>query len=296
MNKVILGIGEILWDLLPEGKQLGGAPANFTYHAHALGAEAHLISRIGDDALGREILERLGPLDFSLDTVSVDSKAPTGTVSVELDPDGQPRYIIHENVAWDNLAFSPELARLARRADALCFGSLAQRQESSRHALREIVALAPESALRIFDINIRQHYYSRDIIEWSLHTADVLKLNETELPLLADMFAFRGSSQDQMAQLIRRYNLRMIAFTRGIAGSLLFLDGQWSDHPGIPVRVADTIGAGDAFTAMMTIGLLQNWPAEKINRCANEIAAFVCTQSGGMPELPAELRRKISPA
>ena len=283
---VILGLGEILWDLLPSGKQLGGAPANFAYHAHALGAETRVVSRVGNDPLGREILDRLRASGVPTEGVSTDPDAPTGTVSVELAADGQPRFIIHENVAWDRLADDDASRAFAARADAVCFGSLAQRREPSRSTIRAMVAATPATALRVFDINLRQSFYSQETIEASLRLANVLKLNDQELPVLAAMFGLRGHVRDQMAALAERFDLRAVALTRGSHGSLLLADGAWSDHAGLPVKVADTIGAGDSFTAALTLGLLARHPLDDINRHANEVAAYVCSQPGAMPLMP----------
>ena len=281
----VLGIGEILWDLLPSGKQLGGAPANFAYHAHALGAEARLISRVGNDPLGREILDRLRTLGLPTDGVSVDPTAPTGTVSVEIQSDGQPKFIIHENVAWDRLETSNHVP-----ADAVCFGTLGQRCATARRAIMAAVAAASAEALCVFDINLRQHFYSRKIIESSLALSDALKLNETELPVLAAMFNLTGDTRVQLAALAERFQLRAVALTRGANGSLLLADGAWSEHPGLRVKVVDAVGAGDAFTAAWTLGLLAGPPFDKINQRANELAAFVCTQPGATPPLPEDLK------
>ena len=288
MKYKVLGIGEILWDLLPSGKQLGGAPANFAYHAHALGAEARPISRVGNDPLGREILDRLCTLGLPTDGVSVDPTAPTGTVSVELQPDGQPRFIIHENVAWDRLEALENV-----QADAICFGSLGQRCAPAQRAIRAMVAAAPDDALRVFDINLRQRFYSREIIESSLALSDALKLNDAELPVLAEMFGLGGDTRAQLAALAGRFRLRAVALTRGANGSLLLADGAWSEHPGLRVEVVDAVGAGDAFTAVWTLGLLAGQPLDEINRRANEVAAYVCSQSGATPPLPEPLRRKV---
>jgi fructokinase len=286
----ILAVGEILWDLLPAGKQLGGAPANSAYHAHALGSRVHLISRVGDDPLGLEILGRLHGLGVPADFVATDPAAPTGTVTVELSADGQPRFTIHENVAWDRISVDEHLLELAGRVQAVCFGSLAQRRGPSRDSIRRLVSATPAGALRVFDINIRQHFYSAELIEASLRLANVLKLNDQELVLLASMFDLRGDTREQVASLGRLFGLDTVALTRGAGGSLLVSGGAWSEHPGLPARVADTVGAGDAFTAAMTLGLLAGWPLDRINRLANEIAAYVCSQPGATPKLPDELR------
>ena len=281
-----LGVGEILWDLLPSGKQLGGAPANFAYHAYALGAEVRVVSRVGNDPLGHEILARLRGLGLPTDGVGVDDSAPTGTVSVAVQADGQPRFTIHENVAWDRIGVDAASLEFAAHADALCFGSLAQRCAASRAAIRQVIARTPAVALRVFDINLRQQFYSRELIESSLALANALKLNETELPVLATMFNLDGDTRAQLATLAKRFALRAIAFTRGANGSLLLADGVWSEHAGLRAKVVDAVGAGDAFTAAWTLGLLARQPLDEINQRANQLAAYVCTQPGATPVYP----------
>ena len=286
----VLAVGEILWDLLPAGRQLGGAPANFAYHAHALGADVGVVSRVGNDLLGREILDRLRLLGIPMDYLTVDPTAPTGTVSVKLSTDGQPLFTIHENVAWDRISADEASLAFAARADAVCFGSLAQRSEPSRSSIRKLVSATPAGALRVFDINLRQHFHSPELIEDSLQLANVLKLNDQELAILAGIFSLRGQTRQQLAALAQRFTLRAVALTRSAHGSVLLAGGRWSEHPGLPAKVADTVGAGDAFTAAMTLGLLARWPLDDINRRANEIAAYVCSQPGATPALPDELR------
>ncbi|MBI5817783.1 MAG: carbohydrate kinase [Verrucomicrobia bacterium] len=293
MSFKVLAVGEILWDLLPSGKQLGGAPANFAYHAHALGAEARVVSRVGDDAQGREILDRLRALNLPTDGVGVDASAPTGTVSVELAADGQPRFTIHENVAWDRIVADETSLAFAAQADVVCFGSLAQRSEPSRSSVRELVAATPAAALRVFDINLRQHFHSRDVVEESLRLANVLKLNDAELPVLAAMFGLGGGVRDQLMTLTQRFALRTVALTRGAHGSLLLAGDAWSEHSGLTVKVADSIGAGDAFTAALALGLLAGRQLDDINRRANEVAAYVCSQPGATPILPQSLREPM---
>lgn len=296
MSSLIVGLGEVLWDMLPAGRQLGGAPANFTYHATALGAETRLISRVGHDDLGRETLEQLSKLGVPTECVEVDNQRPTGIVSVEVTADGQPHYQIHENVAWDAIQGEPAARRAVAGADAVCFGSLAQRSEPSRSTILSLAAATPASALRIFDINLRQHYYSRDVIENSLALASVLKVNDAELPRLAEMFSLTGDARAQIQQLAERHSLRAVAYTRGSSGSLLFADGRWSDHPGVATAIVDTIGAGDSFTAAMTLGLLAGWELDRINDHANRVAAFVCSSAGATPILPASLRSLFASA
>jgi fructokinase len=295
MKPKIVGIGEVLWDLLPGGKQLGGAPANFACHAVALGADAHIVSRVGSDAHGDEVLTRLQRIGLPTDCIEIDPIAPTGTVSVAISAGGQPQFTIHENVAWDRMEGGERAQRVVDAARAVCFGTLAQRSETSRAAIRRLVGRAGH-ALRILDVNLRQHFYSRDLIHESLSIANVLKVNDAELPLLAEMFGLRGNTRAQMVELKERYALRAVACTRGKHGSLLFAAGTWSDHPGVPIEVVDTVGAGDAFTAAMALGLLFDWPLDITNHLANRVAAYVASCAGATPQLPDDLRRPfVSP-
>ena len=296
MSYKVIGIGEVLWDLLPAGRQLGGAPANFAYHARALGADARIVSRVGNDANGRDILEQLRNLGVPTVCIELDAVLPTGTVSVELAADGQPKYHIRENVAWDAIAAESASQAAAAQADAVCFGTLAQRSETSRKSIRTRVKLTPPTALRILDVNLRQNYFSKQLIEESLAVVNVLKVNDAELPQLAKMFNLGEDVHEQIAELANRYQLRLVACTRGGDGSLLFSDGRWSDHPGAVTKVVDTIGAGDSFTAAMTLGFLAGWDLDSINRRANQIGAYVCSCAGATPPLPKELREPFGSA
>ena len=289
MSFRLVGIGEVLWDLLPAGPQLGGAPANFAYHAHALGATAFVVTRVGNDDLGKAIVERFERIEITGDTIQVDDDAPTGTVTVALSANGIPHYIIHENVAWDRLAVTTPAFEAVRAADALCFGSLAQRSDISRDAIQRLVAAAPATALRVFDVNLRQHYFSRDVIERSLRLANVLKLNDDELPILAQLFGLTGSIRHQIETFAQTFSLQLVALTRGPAGSLLFQAGEWSDCPSVPTTVVDTIGAGDAFTAALVLGRLCNMPLDAVNTLAQEVARHVCSCAGATPQLPQHL-------
>lgn len=291
---IIVGLGEILWDLLPAGKQLGGAPANFAYHAHALGAEARLVTRIGRDTLGRETRDRLTQLGLSTAPLQMDPVLPTGTAGVVLAADGQPQFTIHEPAAWDTLELTSPGRQVVADADAVCFGTLGQRDPRSRATVRALVAAAPPPALRILDLNLRQHYFSRELIEESLALANVLKLNDAELIQLGVLLRLGGDARSQIATLAARYNLRCVACTRGAQGSVLFADGRWSEHPGVQTQVVDTVGAGDAFTAAMTLGLLAGWDLEEVNRHAIRVATFVCTRAGATPALPDSLRAPFS--
>jgi fructokinase len=286
MSFNVIGLGEILWDILPSGKQLGGAPANFAYHARALGARSRVISRVGRDPLGAEILQRLQVLGLPTAEIQVDPLAPTGTVSVELSADGQPRFTIHEDVAWDRLALEKNALAAVAEADAVSFGTLAQRREPARGTIRALLATDRPNAWRILDLNLRQHYFSRDIIETSLRLANIVKCNDSELPVLADLLGLRGSVRQQIEQLARQHSQRLVCLTRGAQGSLLFGEGQWADDPGQPVVVKDTVGAGDAFTAALAMGLLAGKPLEAINRRANQVARYVCSCQGATPPLP----------
>lgn len=287
---LLAGLGEVLWDMLPTGKQLGGAPANFAYHARAQGGAGVVISCVGDDELGREILRRFGDLDLDRKYVAVDRDHPTGTVIVELDADGKPTFTIHENVAWDYIPLNDDLLELARRLDAVCFGSLCQRSEASRKTIRQFLKTTNPDCLRMFDINLRQSYFNEEIIHTTLELANVLKLNNEELPVVAEMLGIRGSETDILSRLVERYALRLIALTKAAGGSRLFTPGEDSSHPGFPAVIADTVGAGDSFAAALALGLLHNKALDGINEHANRVASFVCSQSGATPLLPDSLK------
>jgi fructokinase len=292
MSFKVIGIGEVLWDLLPSGSQLGGAPANFAYHAHALGAHASVVTRVGDDSLGRDIFARFKEFGFPNETVQVDDQTPTGTVTVRLDGDGVPHYTIHENVAWDRLVVTPAALAVVREANAICFGTLAQRHATARETIQRLVAAAPADAWCVFDINLRQKFFSREIIEQSLRLANVLKLNDSELPILADLFDLGKSPCDQIEQLAKGFDLRLVALTRGPQGSLLFREGRWSEQAPHPVEVVDTVGAGDAFTAALVMGLLLEMKLDEMHAWAAEIARHVCSHAGATPAIPLRIRAK----
>ncbi len=295
----VVGIGEFLWDLLPAGRQLGGAPANFAYHAQALGAESVVVSAVGDDSLGRDLIEQLERIGLDDGFIARDPERPTGTVTVQLDAKGVPDFTIHEGVAWDAIPFSPELKDLAQKADCVCFGTLAQRCEISRHTIQNFVRSTRPDCLRIYDVNFRQHYYDKPIVDQSLAHTDVLKLNEQELPDLARLLSITGSDSEILKTLLKAYELELIALTQGERGSRLvgLNDDSFLETPA--VHVEDTVGAGDAFTAALAMGLLQNLPINTIHQNATRLAAFVCTQKGATPELQeskiAELIRSEKP-
>lgn len=294
MNFNVIGIGEVLWDLLPLGARMGGAPANFAYHASALGAHAGVITRVGPDKLGQDIRKRMEEMDIQSNLVQVDEFTPTGTVTVHLNENGIPQFVIHKHVAWDRLSLT-EIARNAiNKADAIYFGSLAQRSGTSRNTIRELLRHAHPTSLKAFDINLRQHFYNREIIEQSLNFANILKLNDAELTVLAAMFKLAGGKESQIVKLAKYFELSTVALTFGTQGSLLYQDGRWSRCEARPICVKDTVGAGDTFTAALVMGLLRKVDLDQINFFANEIAQYVCTCSGATPPLPNELRTLIA--
>jgi fructokinase len=300
MNSNLVGVGEVLWDLLLTGPQLGGAPANFAYHAHALGAQAQVVTRVGKDDYGREVIRRFHEMGLPETGVQIDESVPTGTAKVALSGDGLAHFTIQENVAWDHIAITPETLVTASKAHAICFGSLAQRCKASRNTIQYLVAATPPDTLRVFDINMRQQFYSRDVVEKSFRLANVLKLNDDELPRLADMFSLTGSTKDQIGQLADTFGLRLVALTRGPNGSLLYQkdndnnDARWSDCTSRPIKVVDTVGAGDSFTAAMVLGLLRKMDLDEINSIANEVARYVCSQPGATPTMPVEFAQRFS--
>jgi fructokinase len=286
MAMSLVGLGEILWDMFPGGKQLGGAPANFAYHASALGTVGVPVSCIGNDENGREIITTLKEHDVRTDGIASDSRYPTGTVTVNVDSNGKPGYTIHEQVAWDHIPWNDYMQGLAGHAAAVCFGSLAQRTPDSRRTIRKFLEHTQGNCLRIFDINLRQSYYSPEIIRDSLTCADVLKLNDEELPVLSTMFSLEGSVPDQLEQLIDQFSLCATALTRGAHGCLLVTTAGSAEHPGIALRsIMDTVGAGDAFTAALAVGLLSKQDPECICEHANKLAGYVCTCKGAMPPI-----------
>ena len=300
----VVGIGELLWDLFPGAdssgqrnrgwqRRLGGAPVNFAFHCLQLGATAYPVSSVGRDQPGLAILDELSARGISAAYVTEDPDHPTGQVLVTLDAGGKPSYEICTGAAWDAVPTSVALAALAGVADAACFGSLAQRDPFSRSTIQSFLkAMRPES-LKIFDINLRQAFFTKEIVETSLKLANVLKLNDEELPVLAEMFGLKGSVRDQLAVLLNTFSLKLIAYTRGKDGSLLLTPDEWNECSGTPVDVVDSVGAGDSFTAALCMGLLHRHRLSAINHHANRVAAFVCSQSGATPSLSDELKEPI---
>lgn len=286
MNKKVIAIGEIVWDCLPSGRQLGGAPLNFAFFAKELGAEAYAISAVGMDSLGDETLEVAGKTCVDLSYVQRND-LPTSRVLVTLDENGIPAYEIVEGVAWDSIECTGEALELVKDASVICWGSLAQRSKKSRESVLAMLAAAPESCLKVFDINIRQHYYSREVIEASLEYADILKLNEDELPLVADMLGLTGPEKEIVSALIQKYALTHLIYTHGADFSEVYAaDGAYSHIPTPKVKVADTVGAGDSFTAVFVTSLLNGRTLDEAHARAVEVSAYVCTQNGAINPLP----------
>ena len=281
MKKVIVGIGEILWDMLPSGKALGGAPANFAYHAGRLGEEGWAVSAVGDDALGREILDLVA--SKGLHSLIAVTDKPTGTVQVSLDARGVPAYNIMEDVAWDNIPFTADMETLAKRADAVCFGSLVQRMGSRASVLRFIRSMRPD-ALKVFDINLRQHYYSRDVLEASLKLADILKINDEEIGIVSSIFGLGGNDRDACRALIESYDLKLVILTRGAEGSEVITADEVIPQEVGEVEVIDTVGAGDSFTAAFVVAYLRGDSLAAAQRLASETASYVCSRKGAMPD------------
>jgi fructokinase len=283
-TRTIVGLGELLWDLLPTGKQLGGAPANFAYITNLLGDTGIPASRVGRDSLGDEALQRLSQLGLGANFVQRDPAHPTGTVKVEVDRTGQPRFDISEPVAWDFLEFTPPWQQLASQADAVCFGSLAQRSAQSRSTIRRFLRAMRPEAVRIFDVNLRQNFYTAPVLAESMQLATIVKLNHQELPKIMRLFEWEHRGEEASArQLLDSYDLKLVCVTRGNGGSLLISPDERSEHAGFSVKVADTVGAGDAFTAALVHGYLRGMALSQINDAANRVGAWVASQPGATP-------------
>lgn len=291
MKNLVVGIGEALWDVLPDGKKIGGAPANFAYNVAQLGLDSIAVSAIGEDILGNEIISTFDAnnLRYHLDHVPY----ATGTVQVEIDPAGIPQYDIKENVAWDNIPESEELFSIARRAKAVCFGSLAQRNIVSRTTIRKFIDIMREDpeTLRVFDINLRQGFFTKEIISDSMRACNILKINDEELVTISRLFGYPGIDlQDKCWIMLGKYNLKMLILTCGVNGSYVFTPGNVSfKETPVVEHVEDTVGAGDSFTAAFVASLLQGKSVEEAHQKAVDVSAFVCTQAGAMNPLPADL-------
>ncbi len=289
-KRYVIGLGEALWDVLPEGKKLGGAPANFAYHAGQFLGQANTmaISALGEDKLAEETIAALEEhgLQYTMPRVPY----PTGTVQVQLDEQGIPTYDIRENVAWDNIPFTPEIEEVARNCRAVCFGSLAQRNVVSRENIHRFLDATPEDCVKIFDINLRQNFYTKEVIQESMRRCNILKINDEELVIIGRMFGYPGLDIENKCWLILgKYDLDMLVLTCGTNGSYVFTPGQMSFQETPKVEVADTVGAGDSFTGSFCAAILNGKPVAEAHKLAVKVSAFVCTQNGAMPTIPASL-------
>jgi fructokinase len=284
MKKKVVGVGEVLWDILPERTCLGGAPTNFAYITSLMGDQGIVASRVGQDSQGIEALRRMEELGLDIDHVQTDREQRTGIVNVQVDGNGQPKFEIAHPVAWDFLEWTPDWQRLAEQADAVCFGSLAQRSETSRTTIRKFVRATVPGTLKVFDVNLRQSYYSPEILADSMKLADIVKFNDDELPKIMGLIKIPHKDALSSAQrLIREYDLKVVCITRGGRGSLLVREGDASEHPGFKVRVADTVGSGDAFTAGLVHEYLHGASLDLMNEVANLVGAWVASEVGAMP-------------
>ena len=293
-KNIVVGMGEALWDMLPEGKKLGGAPANFAYHVSQFGLDSCVVSAVGDDVLGHEILECLDArgLDRHIDVVPY----PTGTVQVELDDEGVPRYDIKEGVAWDNIPFTPGIEELASRTRAVCFGSLAQRSIVSRETINRFLDAMPkdDDVLKIFDINLRQNFYTKETLCNSVKKCNILKINDEELVTVSRLFGYPGiDMKDKCWIILAKYGLKMLILTCGVNGSYVFVPGEVSFVETPKVEVADTVGAGDSFTGAFVSAVLKGLSVPEAHRLAVEVSAYVCTQAGAMPVLPERFTARL---
>ena len=287
-KRFVVGLGEALWDVLPEGKKLGGAPANFAYHAGQFGLDTIAISALGEDELAAETIKALK--DHGLNYLMPHVPYPTGTVQVTLTGDGIPAYEIKENVAWDNIPYTPEIAEIAKNCRAVCFGSLAQRNVTSWATIRQFLDDTPADCLKIFDINLRQQFYTKEVIEESLKRCNILKINDEELVVIKRMYGYDDLDMRGVCEkILAEYGLKMLVLTCGTNGSYVFAPGLTSFQDTPKVTVADTVDAGDSFTGSFCAAILNGKPMEEAHKKAVEVSAFVCTQNGAMPTLPPGL-------
>lgn len=291
-KKIVVGLGEVLWDVYPDQALFGGAPANFACHAASLGAEPRIASAVGNDQLGNNALRWMEEHGLDRQWIEVDSIHPTGSVDISLDETGTPQYRFANDVAWDFLDLKPHWQELAQTCDAVCFGTLAQRSPSSSNAILQFLDQTKPSALRVFDVNLRQDFYSADVLRKSLDRTNVLKLNHEELPIVAKLLEIPDESELQTCKLIaERYTLLAVALTRGAGGSAVYLDKKWDEKPAAKIKPIDTVGAGDAFSAALIMGILRGKDPKEIHAHAADVAAYVCTQRGAVVPLPDGLKR-----
>jgi len=293
-RNTIVGLGELLWDMFPQGKQLGGAPANFAYMTALLGDKGIVASRVGTDRLGQEAIWQLKSSGLDTEQIQTDPARPTGTVLVQVDSRGQPEYRIIEDVAWDHLQWTPEWKTLAECADAVCFGSLAQRAEDSRRTIREFLKALRPGAMCVFDVNLRQSFFTKEILCESARQAVILKLNHEEVPRFAQILGFPTAADTTTARLlVAEFGIRLVCITRGARGSLLVTRTEENEHPGFPVKVGDTVGAGDAFTAALLHHAMRGAPLAVMNEGANRMGAWVASQEGAMPAADEAILKEV---
>lgn len=289
MKRLVVGLGEVLWDMLPEGRKIGGAPVNFAYHAGQFGIDTMAVSAIGNDKLGEDTIAEMNGKHLNHIFPSV--PYPTGSVQVKLDEKGVPAYDIKENVAWDNIPFTNEIESVARNCRAVCFGSLAQRNAVSRNTIRKFIESTPSGCIRIFDINLRQNFYTSNVIRDSLEHCNILKINDEEIMLVSRMFNYDSSNIENVCRTIMEdFSLEMVILTCGTKGSYIFTKGGVSFMPTPKVNVADTVGAGDSFTGSFCAAILRGLPVAEAHKKAVEVSAYVCTQNGAMPEIPESMK------
>jgi fructokinase len=294
-RRILVGLGEVLWDVFPDGPRFGGAPANFACSvAELAGADNNvfMVGAVGPDDLGRRAIDSLR--EHGVDTRHVATvDKPTGQVLVKFDAAGHPSYEIGTDTAWDNIPWSDDFGHIAGRTDAVCFGTLAQRSPRSRETIQEFVRATRPERLRVLDINLRPPFWNEAVVIESLKLANTLKLNDEELPAIADALGWKGTNESILQKLMTTFSLDLVALTRGAAGALLVSkSGEQSDLPGQPTAVADTVGAGDAYTAALVVGRLKNLPLDAINAWATKVASFACSQPGGTPKFPPHLRKQ----
>ena len=294
MNKIAVGIGEVLWDIFPDKRTIGGAPANFVYHAAQFGLDSYIVSAVGNDALGNETENILK--DKGLKSYIPHIDYPTGAVTISLDEYGVPKYDFQEQAAWDNIPFTGELERLAKHTSLVCFGSLAQRHVKSRDTICQFLKTVPDTdkTFKVFDINLRQSFYNKNLIHESLTLCNILKINDEELTIMSSFFDNDSvNSKEQCLALLERYNLKMVILTCGINGSYIITPESASFRETPQVKIGDTVGAGDSFTATFCSALFYGKNISKAHELAVEVSAYVCSQYGSMPLLPNELKRKV---
>lgn len=296
-NKIIIGLGEILWDIFPDAARFGGAPANFACSAagmKTIPAEVYMVSAVGSDPLGHQAIEAIKDHGVRTDAIEQNSKA-TGQVNVSVDEHGIASYEFAADAAWDNLHWSDDLAELAAQADAVCWGTLGQRCQTSQNVIEKFLSATNPECLRVLDINLRSPFWNQTLLRKSLPMANVLKCNEDELPVLSQIFEMNGDAHSVLLQLKQRFGLKLVALTRGGQDSILLFEGeefegeQTSQLPAIPTKVVDTVGAGDCFTAAIVLGMLDNMPLTDLHHWACQVSAYVCSQPGATPPIPTEL-------